>query len=327
MIVQKTTPLLWIIDSAPFFLGLFSFEIAIRQMKLKQQTSRLEELVEIRSKDVLQRKLFYEALVQNNPIAVVTLDKDHRILSVNPAFQEPFGFHQDEIMGKNLDTLIANPARSDETTLITKQVLSGKGIHEFGSRKRKDSQLVDVEIFGEPIIVNGNLIGVLGLYRDITLEKQAKESLAVSEERFRRMFTDSPTALRMEDFSRVKAWGNEKSDEIRANFKEYLTSQPEEFIKLYSLIEIIDLNDASLQLFNAKSKEELQEKLYSILTKESLKEAIDIICTMLDGKTSLECEMVYKRLDGKKVYTITKLSIMPGYENLGTNSVFKYGYH
>ena len=81
------------------------------------------------------------------------------------------------------------------------------------------------------------------------------------------MFTDSPIALRMQDFSKAKARIDEKSEEIRSNFKEYLNSYPEEVVKLFSLIEIIEFNTAALQLFNANSKEELQGKMYSILFK------------------------------------------------------------
>ena len=63
---------------------------------------------------------------------------------------------------------------------------------------RKDGKLVDVEIFGEQIRVNNSRIGVLGLYRDITQDKQTREALSASEKRFRRMFSDSPVALRLE---------------------------------------------------------------------------------------------------------------------------------
>lgn len=313
--IQKSNPLLWVIDTAPLFLGIFALFAGTRQKKLQDQANQLERLVELRSQEVIRQKLFYESLFQNNPIAVVTLDKNHCILSINPAFQKLFGFRQDEIMGKNLDTLIANPARPEETISITDHVLSGKGIHEFGCRKRKDGQMVDVEIFGEPITVNGSLVGVLGLYRDITLENITKESLAASEERFRRMFTDSPIALRMQDFSRVKTRIDEKGEDIRANFKEYLISYPEEVVKLFSLIEIIEFNTAALQLFSANSKEELQGKIYSILSKESRSEAIEIFCALLEGITSLEHELVYTRLDGKLVYTLTKISVMPGFED------------
>ena len=311
---QRTIPLLWVIDSAPLFLGFFAFLAGIRQQKIEEQRDRIEDLVESRSLEVIRQKLFYEALVQNNPIAIVTLDKDHRIISINPAFTEMFGYHQDEIIGEEIDPLIANPDCMLEARNITHGVLNGKSMHEFAKRKCKDGSLIDVEIFGQPIMVNNVQVGALGLYRDISIEKQAKESLAASEERFRRMFTDSPIALRMQDFSKAKARIDEKSEEIRSNFREYLNNYPEEVVKLFSLIEIIEFNTAALQLFNANSKEELQGKMYSILSKESRNEAIGIFCALLEGKTSLERELVYTRLDGKNVYTLTKISVMPGYE-------------
>jgi len=313
--VQRSNPLLWVIDTAPLFLGIFAWFAGTRKEKLEDQTSHLEDLVESRSFEVIRQKLFYEALVENNPIAVVTLDKAHNILSINPAFKDMFGFRLEEIKGKNLDSLIANPVKTEESKAITQQVLSGKGIHEFGCRRRKDGSLVEVEICGEPIIVDGSLIGALGIYRDITEEKQTKDLLAASEERFRKMFTDSPIALRMQDFSKVKEWIDEKDEGIRANFKDHLFNHPEDVVKLFSLIDIIEYNTAALQLFSAGSKEELHGKIYSILSKESRLAAVDIFCALLEGATSLERELVYTRLDGKLIYTLTKISVMPGFED------------
>ena len=311
---QRTTPLLWIIDSAPVFLGLFAYMAGSRQQKLEEQASHLEELVETRSQEIVRQKLFYEALVHNNPIAIVTMDQNQRIISINPAFREVFGYHLNEIMGKDIDALIANPDRPEDSAALTQEVMSGKGIHTVGKRRRRDGSLVDVEIFGEPILINGSQIGVLGLYRDITFEKEAQEAISASEERFRRMFRDSPVALRMEDFSAVRQWLEEKQHTIQGSLADYLQQHPEEFRALISLATIIDLNDATLLLFKARDKEDLQRHLQSILSCESQGQAIEILMEMLNGASSLEREMIYQRLDGRQIYTIAKLSIVPGYE-------------
>ena len=113
LLVQQNH-LLWIIDSAPLFLGLFAYNAGVRHQRQADQTDRLGQYVEQRSKDIIRQKLFYEALVDNNPIATVTLDQDHKIISVNPAFESLFGYYQDEVMGKNLDDLISNPDRPQE---------------------------------------------------------------------------------------------------------------------------------------------------------------------------------------------------------------------
>ncbi len=265
--------------------------------------------------EVTQQKLFYESLIENNPLAVVTLDKDHRVISINPAFTKLFGYFQNEVIGKEIDPLVANIDCMNEARNITLGVLNGQPIHEYAKRKRKDNTLIDVEIFGQPIMVKNKQIGALGLYRDITDEKQVRDLLVASEERFRKMFTDFPIALHMQDFSRVKEWIENKSDDIRANFKDHLLNYPEDVVKLFSLIEIVEFNTAALQLFSADSKEELHGKIYSILSKESRMEAVDIFCALLEGTTSMERELVYARLDGKLIYTLTKILVMPGYED------------
>jgi len=315
LFVQRSNPLLWVIDTAPIFLGIFAWFAGARQQELENQASRLEDLVESRSMEVIRQKLFYEALVENNPLAIVTLDRDHRIIAINPAFTKMFGYYQDEVIGKEIDPLVADFDSMNEARKITLGVLNGQPIHENAKRRRKDMSLIDVEIFGQPIMINNKQVGALGLYRDITGEKQVKDLLAASEERFRRMFTDSPIALRMQDFSKVKNWIDSKSEEIRTNFKDHLINHPEDVVKLFSLIEIIDFNIAALQLFSAGSKDELHGKIYSILSKESRLESVDIFCSLLGGTTSLERELAYTRLDGKLIYTLTKISVMPGFED------------
>lgn len=313
-LVQKNNPLLWIINSAIVVLGIAGYIAGSRQNKLEEQSRHLESMVEKRSQDLIHQKLFYEALVENNPIAIVTLDKDHRIISINPAFSDMFGYRQDEVMGKQIDPLIANPERPNEAVSITKGVLEGQSMRQVGKRLCKDGTLIDVEIFGQPIEVNNQLIGVLGLYRNITVEKRAQVELAASEERFRRMFTDSPIALRVEDLSSIKQWMNEKESETEGNLCDYLNEHPEQLIDLLKLAIIIDLNDASLVLFKANNCADLQKNLHTLLSPESHSEAIDILCAMQLGETSFECEMIYQPLKGRKIYTIAKLSVIPGHE-------------
>ncbi|MCD6576940.1 MAG: GGDEF domain-containing protein [Anaerolineaceae bacterium] len=311
---QKQNPLLWIIDTAILVLGFFGYQAGIRQQKLSDQADHLEELVNERSEEILRQKLFYEALMEDSPIAIATLDQHHRVLSVNPAFEAIFGYRMDKIIGKNLDDLVSDPANKREAYDITKGVLAGKTMHEFGKRRRADGSLVDVEILGEPIEINGKRIGVLGLYRDITVEKLAREELSASEERFRRMFQDSPVALQLEDFSQIKQWVLETQKKSGQDIRDYLEEHPDKLSTMFKLGKIISVNAAALFLFRAKDKAHLEKNFYSIVISESYKDQIDIICALLDGETTLEKEIVYKNLNGEKVYAITKFSILPGSE-------------
>ena len=314
MSVQQQNPLLWITDTALLVLGYFGYQVGIRQQKLLDQTDHLEDLVNERSDEILRQKLFYEALMENSPIAIVTLDQHHQVISINSSFEDIFDYRTDEIMGTNLDDLVSDPANKQEAYDITREVLAGKTMHKFGKRRCKDGTLVDVEILGEPIEIDGKRIGVLGLYRDITVEIIAKEELQASEKRFQRMFEDSPVALWLQDFSDKKRWVLEMQKNSGKDIREFLEEHPAEFSTMSKLGKIISLNTASLFLFHAKDKEELQANIHSIVSSESRKEQMVFICSLLDGETTLEKEMGYESLDGKKVYVITKLSVLPGSE-------------
>jgi diguanylate cyclase (GGDEF)-like protein/PAS domain S-box-containing protein len=322
MAVQKQNPLLWIIDSAILILGFFGYQIGIRQRKLVYQAVNLEDLVSERSEEILRQKLFYEALVENSPIAIVTLDQDHCVISINPAFQRIFGYRSDEIMGKNLDDLVGDPENMQEAAEITKGVIAGKTMHEYGKRRRKDGALVDVEILGEPIKIDGKYIGVLGLYRDITIEKKATEDLQNSEKRFRRMFEDSPVALRLEDCSKLKKWTSKIQAHSKSGLHAYLKEYPDQFSTLCKSRNIISVNLAALSFFKATSKKSLQDNLCTVLSEGPRASHIDIVQAFMDGETSLEKELIYKSLDGVIKYAITKITILPGYEDTWSRVLF-----
>ena len=124
--------------------------------------------------DLQRQKQYYKSLVRNSPIAIVTLDLEQRIVACNPAFEILFGYRQQEVLGRDLDSLVAPAALLEETKSITAMVRKGEIVHHVTQRRRKDSSLLDVELYGVPVIVGGKQIGILGLYNDITELVQAR---------------------------------------------------------------------------------------------------------------------------------------------------------
>ena len=55
-------------------------------------------------------------------------------------------------------------------------VRDGKVVHHITQRRRRDDAILDVELFGVPVVVMGKQIGILGLYHDITeLSRRARK--------------------------------------------------------------------------------------------------------------------------------------------------------
>ncbi len=123
-----------------------------------------------------RQKQYFEELVLNSPVAIVTLDTRHDIVSCNPAFEQLYGYEQDEVTGRNLDELISTATTRSEAVAITQHVLQEGAMRSIGRRRRKDGTLVDVEVLGVPVLVEGKLVGLMGLYHDITELARARQA-------------------------------------------------------------------------------------------------------------------------------------------------------
>jgi PAS domain S-box-containing protein len=116
-----------------------------------------------------RRELYWETLVQNIPVAVVILDRQGDIQSCNPAFEGLFGYDEPEVIGKNLDRLlVAAEENRAEASTYTQQSLSGAVVHMLARRRRKNGTEAEVEVFGLPVVVDGQRVGAVGLYHDVT---------------------------------------------------------------------------------------------------------------------------------------------------------------
>ena len=118
---------------------------------------------------------YFADLVENNPVAIVTLDLDFNITACNPAFEELFGWTEEEILGRNLDRLVNTEESLDDASAYTREAYRGAVARGIGKRRRRDGTLVDVELAGVPVMVDGAQVGIMGLYHDISELLRAQE--------------------------------------------------------------------------------------------------------------------------------------------------------
>jgi PAS domain S-box-containing protein len=160
--------------------------------------------IDITERVLLDRKLterskYLEALVHDAPDAIVTLDRSHLVKEWNPGATRLFGFTPEEARGKNIDDLIAKDNVTSEAQIFTRQVLEGGVVHPHASvRYRKDGTAIQVLVSGSPIVMDGELVGVIAVYKDITEQKNAEEALQRAKNDLESLFQsidDSVVAL------------------------------------------------------------------------------------------------------------------------------------
>lgn len=119
---------------------------------------------------------YFDALVMNNPVAIVNLDLDFRVTSCNPSFERLFGYTEEEAIGHNLDAMVTTEHTKDEAAKFTAAGRAGKVMRGVGQRRRKDGTLVEVEHFTIPVMVGTDQVGVMALYHDVTELSAAQRS-------------------------------------------------------------------------------------------------------------------------------------------------------
>jgi len=289
--------------------------LELANIALRNHKKLLEKTVSERTQAYQYQAEYFRAMVDNNPIATVTLDNFQRILSVNPAFEELFGYSQDEALTQDLDTLIAPDEQFENARNLTQKVLDSKKISDRGIRKRKNGERVHVDILGVPVMVNNEKVGVLGLYRDISNQMEAENLLKENEMRYRSLFEDSPISLWEEDFSELK----KEIEQLRSNgvqdFHGYFASNPNVVRQLMKKIVIVNVNQATIKLFKAKSKEDFIIGIDNLIMDSSIPANGEIFANLAEGASQHVCEIRHKDFTGTSFYTALKLAIAPGYED------------
>lgn len=143
----------------------------------KQYITTYEDITDRKKaeEEIKYRQRYFQSLFNDSPEAVVSLDEQFRVMDINPAFQETFGYSLEEIKGKVLDDYILPEDREEEGRELTQKVINGENVATESIRTTKDGREIPVSILGAPVFINSKEVGIFAIYRDITKRKQAEE--------------------------------------------------------------------------------------------------------------------------------------------------------
>ncbi|MCW9706451.1 PAS domain S-box protein [Fodinibius salsisoli] len=122
----------------------------------------------------------FRQLFQNAPIAIALMDSNHMVQQVNESFTNIFGYQTHEIQGQNIDEVIVPDEEKSMAYKVSEKIFDGKTARTSGLRKDKDGRIINVLIYGVPVIVEEKTIAIYGLYIDITESKKNENQLKQS---------------------------------------------------------------------------------------------------------------------------------------------------
>jgi PAS domain S-box-containing protein len=148
---------------------------------------KLAEALRSSEEQLRRQRQYFESLVEINPTAVVTVDRDGAVTSWNLAAEELFGYSRDEATGRNLDDLVVGQDLRRQAVSYDEALRAGR-FHTVTRRARRDGTLADVELIVVPVIEGDDATGYLIIYHDISELQRQKQY-------YQSLLEASPTAI------------------------------------------------------------------------------------------------------------------------------------
>ncbi|MDG2246292.1 MAG: PAS domain S-box protein [Flavobacteriales bacterium] len=172
------------------------------RMKLMQETMRAqiaEEINVVLKREIEEHKLtqqklrevenFRRNIIQSSIDMIIAVDEEHCITEFNPAAQEQFGYSFEEVQGKPLSILYKTQKEYKKVESLINKSLSFSGeIVNITKSGKKFTSLLSASVIRDE---EDQVVGSMGVSRDITEIKKSEQKLRDSEERYRDLFENA----------------------------------------------------------------------------------------------------------------------------------------
>jgi len=219
----------------------------------------------------------YRTLLENLPQKIFFKDKDSVYIACNENYARDLKIHSDMITGKTdydfYPKRLAEKYRADD-----KRIMNSRKTEDIEEEYIQDGRKVFVHTVKIPIKdENSNVVGILGIFWDITERKRMEEALRESEEKFRNIFENANDCLVFLDTSgnilnvnkrTVEVFGGTKEEILGKHFTQISGISSEEMSEMISIFKgIFEGKDSYLKMTikNRKGQERRIEGSLSII--------------------------------------------------------------
>lgn len=197
-------------------------ELRRSHQMLKQHAEEMERINTVLQREIQQRiqmetalrlsEQYARSIVDSSADMIITVDNERRIVEFNESAERTFGYTKSEVVGKHINMLYADADEGRRIHIST--VASGTARGEV-LNKKKNGEIFSSRISASVLRTREDeLLGLVGVSRDITDQKLADDTLLESEERYRLLFTQSPLGILHIDASGVILNSNRMASEI-----------------------------------------------------------------------------------------------------------------
>ncbi len=149
--------------------------------RLKASEYELEQKIVERTSELYERHRKYHSVIRTTGEGFWQVDREGRLLEVNPAYARLSGYSETELVGMRITDLEAQESSEETAEHVRKIMLYGTDTFETLHR-RKDGSVWDVEVNASFIREDEGYF--VGFFKDITERNRAKQELRIAATAF-----------------------------------------------------------------------------------------------------------------------------------------------
>jgi PAS domain S-box-containing protein len=258
----------------------------------------------------------YRTIIETIEDGYYEVDLAGKFIFVNEAVCRALGYSREELL------CLGNRDFMDESS-AAKTYAAFNQVYRTGEARRmfqceltsKDGQRKHVALSISLVKdADGSATGFRGICRDTSDLKRAEDALTQSEVRYRGLFEDSPVALWEVDMSNLKAHLEEIKQAGVTDLRDHFSVNPNALWQAIARVKVLDVNRATLHLYQAKEKDKLVRNVEKLIPSQSRDAMLDNLMAVSLNRLEFEAESIHRTLSGDERDVYTRWSVAPGCE-------------
>jgi PAS domain S-box-containing protein len=268
-------------------------------------------------REIADARLFLEGILRAVPLSVVVITAEGKVAFANQSFFQAFSLKPEEVENVLLSEI--QGGRFNPPNLIGHMKVlfaTAKRIRRFAWEYRgpdggEKFLELDAQVIKRRAPFGSMAVLVIS---DVTEQKRLELALRKSEKRFKSLFEDSPLPLWEEDFSDVKRFFALLKVSGITDIRRHFSDHPADLKKAVEMIRVKDVNQATVDLHEAGSKEAFLSGISTVFAPESQAIFCEEFLALDSGKRVFESEIWAQTLRGREIVLILRLSLVEGSE-------------
>lgn len=256
------------------------------------------------------------AFLSGDPDRVFACARQIRVLKVNRKTLEVFEADSQDHLVSNLALVFRDEMLNSH---INELCELWNGRLEFSSNAINYSltgRRLDIQLRGQVLPgCEDTLARVLVTTEDVTTREEARRGEQKNRRYAEGIFVHSPVSLWIEDFSHVRRLLEDIRFRGISDLRVFTDVHPEFVRQCMSEIRVIDVNQATLDLFMAPDRNALLMQIGDVFRDEMEKSFREQLIDLWNGNLFQHREVVNYALDGSERHVLLQFSVFPGHED------------